>query len=777
MNCAFFTRFGVLAMAALVVAASAAVEKVSSDLLTSSTTKDADSTPVLRLNEILVSNQSVYANGDSFPDVIELFNAGASALDLSGKRLGDTDDATAFSFPTGTTIAAGGYLLVFADDDNESPGLHTGFALDSEGDEVFLYDSVVSGGALIDSLKFGFQISDLTMSRTAGDASVWGLTAPTLGAANGDALATGDVGNVVINEWSATIKLRTDKDFIELYNPSSDPVGLGDARVTDDLNLFPKRYEFRKLSYIPAEGFLLLDTDKLEFSIDNGFNKIFLAGSAGAVIDQIDFAVQPEDHSTARSPDGSASWIDLGVPTPGISNTTTLPAEYRALLDGLRITEIMFEPVAGVSAKEYEFVELTNIGATALDLSGVRFTNGIRFTFAAGTTLAPGAQIVVARNRSIFLSRYPIAVGVLAAGNFEGALDNSGETIALTLPTPWDVHALRFRYEPDWYTLTSTQGYSLVVPDAVGSLARDWDESKTWSASALAGGNPGGFTVDDATTSDARLLNLSTRGRSLIGADALVPGFVLGGAGTKRLLIRAVGPTLANFGVPDVHADPSLTLKRFDGVSQSFVDVASNDDWSDSSDAATLTSLASTLGAFALDSGSADAAIVADLSPGSYTVVTGSPNGATGTAIVELYDADSDATAIRLLNISTRGFIEAGSSPLVSGFVISEEGPRTVLIRAIGPTLGDYGVTGALADSRLTLFQNERELYTNDNWADFSDASGIVTVGATVGAFALDSGSADAAMLVTLAPGVYTARADSSNTTSGIALIEIYLVP
>lgn len=777
MNCVFSVRLLLLVTVAFVTTASSAVDRITYSFLTSSTTKNADSTPVLRLNEILVSNQSVHVNGDTYPDVIELFNAGASALDLSGKRLGDADDAIAYSFPSGTTIAAGGYLLVFADDDGESPGLHTGFALDSEGDEVYLYDAVAAGGALIDSLKFGFQVSDLTISRTADDASVWALTSPSLGTANGNALTTGNVGEVVINEWSATIKLRTDKDFIELYNPSVNPVGLGDARVTDDLIAFPKRYDFRKLSFIPAQGFLLLDTDKLEFPIDNGFDNIFFAGSDGAVIDQIDFASQPEDHSTGRSPDGAASWVDLSVPTPGISNTTSLPSEYGSLLDSLRITELMFEPVAAGSAKEHEFVELTNIGSTALDLSGVRFTNGIRFTFVAGSTLAPGAQIVVARDRAIFLSRYPVAVGVLAVGNFDGALDNSGETIALTLPAPWDVHVLRFRYQPDWYTLTSTAGHSLVVSDPTNSLARDWDESETWSASAATGGNPGGFTIDGPTTSDARLLNLSTRGRSLTGADALVPGFVLGGTGTKQLLIRAVGPTLSNFGVTGVHADPSLTLKRFDVASQNFVDVASNDDWSDSADAAAIISLASTLGAFALDEGSADAAIVAELSPGSYTVVTGSPDGDTGTAIVELYDGDVGSPATRLLNISTRGYIEAETSPLVSGFVISEEGPRSVLIRAIGPTLSDYGVTGVLADPQLTLFLNGTALFTNDNWSDFSDATGIVTVGSAVGAFSLDSSSSDAAMLVTLAPGVYTARADSANTTSGIALIEIYLVP
>lgn len=749
----------------------------------SSTTKNAGSTPSLRISEVLVSNDAAHENDGTFPDVIELYNAGPAAVDLGGMRLGDATDPTSYTFPAGTSLAAQNYLLIYADEENEAAGLHTGFALDSEGDEVFLHAAIADGGALIDSLRFGFQITDLSLSRTAADASVWALTSPTIGAPNGNALATGNVNGVVINEWTNDIKLRTDKDFIELYNPSQFPVGLGDARITDDLVNDPRRYEFRKLSFIPAGDVLLLDTDKLEFQLDEGFARIYFAGSDGITIDQIANAELTEDYSRARRPDGSANWVDLPVPTPGISNTSVFPAASRALLDNLRITELMYDPVASSSARDHEFVELTNIGPTTLDLSGLRFTNGIRYTFAPGTSLAPGAQIVVARTRAVFLTRFPRASGVLAAGEYDGALDNSGETIALTVPSPWDVHVLRFRYQPDWYPAATGQGNSLVVPDPVNSPARDWDESRTWALSAESGGNPGGFTMDGGGgsggggDSGARLLNLSTRGRSLTGADALVPGFVLAGNGAKQLLIRAVGPTLGDFGVPAVHADPSLTLKRFDAGSGGFVDVLSNDNWSDNANADAIASTAATLGAFALPEGSADAAILTSLAPGNYTVVTGSPNGDTGTAIVELYDADTGSPSVQLLNISTRGFIEAGTSPLVSGFVISEAGPRTVLIRAVGPTLADYGVTGVLADPKLTLVQDGVALFANDNWSDGAGAADIMAVGQTVGAFALPDGSADAALLVTLAPGVYTAQADSADSGDGVALVEIYLVP
>jgi hypothetical protein len=128
------------------------------------------------------------------------------------------------------------------------------------------------------------------------------------------------------------------------------------------------------------------------------------------------------------------------------------------------------------------------------------------------------------------------------------------------------------------------------------------------------------------------------------------------------------------------------------------------------------------------------------------------------------------------LNISTRGYIGSGTSPLVSGFVISEEGPRTVLIRVAGPSLGNFGLTGFLPDPKLTLYQGETVVVANEDWSD-TNAANISTVGSSVGAFALNAGSADAAILVTLAPGVYTAQAESADTDSGLALVEIYLVP
>lgn len=848
--------------------------KIAPAAATSTATRAAASTPTLRINEVLATNLNAHANGATRPDVIELFNASGAAIDLAGKSLTD-DPATPrkYVFPSGTSIAAGGYLVVYADSATTAPGLHTGFALDAEGDQVRLYDTTASGGALLDSIEFGFQIPDFSVARTAAAPGTWALCAPTVGAANGNGVALASVGGVRINEWAGHVEFRLDHDLIELFNPATQPAALGGARLTDDAANLPNRFAFPPLSFIGAGGFLPLYGADFGFGLDGDFDFIFLLGENGAIADQVDLISQPADRSTARTTDGGATFTTLAVPTPGLSNQTALPANYAALLANLRLTELMYQPVAASSAGDYEFIELQNIGTATLDLGGVRFTNGLDYTFPAGTTLAGGAYIVIAKNRTAFLSRYAGAAGVLAPNEFTGALDNSGETLALTLPAPWEVHILRFRYESSWYAAASGGGNSLVVRSASTTAPARWQEQLTWRASSAVNGNPGaadtgGLTVaslqsgtvtatagdttrlrvsasgsgaityqwqalvsgqwvniagataatytvlstqghDSGTyravvtasgltatsdpvvlavstpaTSAGRLLNLSTRGLSLTGANQLIPGFVVAGGGSKQLLVRAVGPTLGTFGVAGTLADPSLTLKRLNAASGTYADIATNDNWSANANAAAITTTSVSVGAFALGASSLDAALLTGLSGGQYSAVTGAPNNATGVALVELYDADAAASDTRLINLATRGFVGTGGDILISGFVVSAESPKTLLIRVVGPTLGNFGVTDVLANPQMAIYGpapgtvTDQLLLTNDDWsANPVAAASIVAISTQVGAFALPSGSRDAAMVVTLPPGNYTVQASGVNSTTGVALIEVYIVP
>ncbi len=195
-----------------------------------------------------------------------------------------------------------------------------------------------------------------------------------------------------------------------------------------------------------------------------------------------------------------------------------------------------------------------------------------------------------------------------------------------------------------------------------------------------------------AAADSARLTNIFARAQ--IGGTAGTPiaGFVISGTGTKQVLVRAVGPGLASFGVTGVLADPSLSLASSTTI------MMTNDNWL-AADAAMMTAA----GAFSLPVGSKDAALVATLAAGSYTTPVGVDTGS-GVTLLEVYDA-STASAATIVNVSTRAFVGTGDAVLIPGFVISGSGALKLLIRAVGPTLASYGVSAPLADPTITLYR------------------------------------------------------------------------
>ena len=268
------------------------------------------------------------------------------------------------------------------------------------------------------------------------------------------------------------------------------------------------------------------------------------------------------------------------------------------------------------------------------------------------------------------------------------------------------------------------------------------------------------------TTRTDRLVNLSSRVRISGGDSVLITGFVIGGTVPKQVLIRGIGPALTGFGVGGALANPKLKIYR--GVTM----VTENDDWT----ADTAASF-SRVGAFGLTAGSRDAALVATLEPGAYTAHV-SDGGAAGVALAEIYDASVNPAGEyqRLINISTRGEVTAGEGALIGGFVVTGNSPKRLLIRGVGPGLAAFGVGGVLADPRLRVYRNADLQAENDNWSTVA-AEGTASADAAreAGAFALAAGSRDSALIVTLAPGAYTAQitgADGAGT--GVALIEVY---
>lgn len=269
-----------------------------------------------------------------------------------------------------------------------------------------------------------------------------------------------------------------------------------------------------------------------------------------------------------------------------------------------------------------------------------------------------------------------------------------------------------------------------------------------------------------------RLINVSTRGEVGAGRD-MIAGVVVQGSTGKPLLVRGVGPALQAFGVAGVLPDPKLSVT----VKASDVPLT-NDNWDDA-DGPAIAALAAKVGAFPLAPGSRDAALQVTAAPNTtYSAIVSSADGGGGIALAEIYDADSTNTAARLINISTRGHVGTGDGGLIPGFVVSGAGTVRVLVRAVGPGLTAYGVSGVLARPMISVYDAAQRLVgTNSGWTSGGLAGDIAGAAKLAGAFALDPGSTDAAMILTLNPGAYTAVVRGSDGGTGEALCEVYVLP
>ena len=288
----------------------------------------------LLINEVLAINEASYGHEGTFPDGVELYYDGPTTLSLAGMSLSDDPmQPDKFVFPAGTTIASDEYLVLFADANAVTSGLHLGFALAQEGDGAYLYDR---SGALVDSVEFGGQLPDLSIGR-AGPDGRWQLTTPTFGQAN-IAYPRGGVSALKLNEWLAGEQVLFADDFIELYNPHPDPVDLGGLHLTDNPVTQPDKSEIRPLTFIAGKGCAAFWADD---SNDPGHLGFRLSADGGLIglfdnqlkkIDIVVYSAQTTDVSEGRSPDGGDPIELLSLPTPGLANpqakrTTTTTTE------------------------------------------------------------------------------------------------------------------------------------------------------------------------------------------------------------------------------------------------------------------------------------------------------------------------------------------------------------------------------------------------------------------------------------------------------------------
>jgi hypothetical protein len=242
------------------------------------------------------------------------------------------------------------------------------------------------------------------------------------------------------------------------------------------------------------------------------------------------------------------------------------------------------------------------------------------------------------------------------------------------------------------------------------------------------------------------------------GDNVLIAGFIVEGTGTKRILIRGIGPSLASFGISNPLQDPILELNAAGGDL-----IASNDNWPESSNAAEI--IAS--GLPPLDRN--ESALLVSVAPGSYTAVLRGKGDSTGPGLVEVYDLDADGPA-KIVNISTRGLVLTGDNAMIGGLIITGNISSQLVVRGIGPSLSEFGVPNVLADPLLELHDGNGSLIVaNNNWRDIQEVA-LRNTGLAPG------NDLESAILISVAPGNYTAILKGADGGTGNGLVEVYKI-
>jgi hypothetical protein len=281
-----------------------------------------------------------------------------------------------------------------------------------------------------------------------------------------------------------------------------------------------------------------------------------------------------------------------------------------------------------------------------------------------------------------------------------------------------------------------------------------------------------GYDLAQPQTGPPRLGNISTRSFVQTGDNVMIGGFIVQGTGPKRVIIRAIGPELTQYGITNALANPTLELH--DGTAV----IATNDNWQTTIIGGIIGSsqVSDIQSSGHVPTAASESAIIANLPPGNYTAIVRGVNSTTGVALVEVYDL-SPAASSRLGNISTRSFVQTGDNVMIGGFIVQGTGPKRVIIRAIGPELTQHGITNPLANPTLELHDGTGSLIaTNDDWQT-TILGGIITsnqVGDIQNSGHAPTAASESAVIADLQPGNYTAIVRGVGNTIGVGLVEVY---
>ena len=463
------------------------------------------------------------------------------------------------------------------------------------------------------------------------------------------------------------------------------------------------------------------------------------------------------------------------TPTPVVPIITTQPADTAAMA-GDTVTFTVANTGTPPLAYQWRKNGANIAGATdpALVLAAVQTTDGASYdvvvTNAAGSVTSRAAKLTVTvLPLAPVIGTQPQSIVQSAGGIASFTVTASGTP----LPTyQWQRLPAS---SSTWANLTSGTTYAgvttatLTVSGVSAAMTGDQFRCIITNSAGRTTTDAATLTISSGAASPSRLTSLSIRIGAGTGDQTLIVGFIVSGD-NKSLLVRGVGPTLAQYGVVGFLADPQLKL--FNGNAQ----INSNDNWFSAANASQVVGVAAQLQEFTLPANSRDAALLSTLNNGVYTAQVSGVGNTTGIALVEVYDANA-AAASRLTGVSARTQVGTGDNILIAGFGITGTLPLKVLVRGVGPSLASFGVAGVLTDPQLVVKSGATVIATNDNWSDAANADQIAATATRLQDFPLPAGSKDAALLLALNPGTYTVQVSGIGNTTGVALVEVYEAP